>query len=87
MFSIACIGFVVSLYFVSKWRKNSKRLKELKKYRILLENYNEFKNSPNLSKLIEFESLYREPINIFTIDKFSLNEIKIMHKVLNDKEY
>ena len=80
--SLACVSFIASLYYVSQWRKNSKRLKELKKYKILLENYEEFKNDPNIAKVIEFEPLYREPVNIFTIDNFSLYDMKLMQKSL-----
>jgi len=83
---LACIGFITSLYFINNWRNNKRNLKELKKYKILLENYNEFKNNPDISKLVEFESLYRDPVNIFTIDKFSLYDMKVMKKSLKNKE-
>jgi len=87
IFTIACIGFILSMYLINNFRKNSRQLKELKKYRILLENYNEFKDKPNISKLVEAEALYREPVNIFTIDKFSLYDMKVMKKGLKNKEY
>lgn len=84
--TLACVGFIISLYFIKQFRENSRRLKELKKYKILLENYEEFKKDPNISKLVEFEALYREPVNIFTIDKFSLYDMKVMKKGLKNKE-
>ena len=83
---LACVGFALTLYCLNNVRKNSKKLNELKKYRILLKNYEEFKNNPNISEVVEFESLYREPVNIFTIDNFSLSDIKAMKKVLKNKK-
>lgn len=76
MIALACIGFIASMYFVNNWRKNSRKLKELKKYKILLENYNEF----------ILETTYQNQINIFTIDNFSLKDIKQMKKNLKNRE-
>lgn len=80
--TLACVGFILSFYQLKKYKNNSKNIKELKKYRILLENYEEFKNNTNISKIIEFDSFYREPVNIFTIDAYSLYDIKLMLKEL-----
>ena len=87
LLNMACIGFIISAYLLINYRKNSQRIKELKKYKILLDNYKEFKENSNISKLIVVDALYRKPVNIFTVDEFSLSDMKIMKKGLKNKEY
>lgn len=87
LFTIACLGFVLSMYLIGKWKDNSRKLKELKKYKILLDNYDEFEKNPDISKLVEVDAFFRVPVNIFTIDEFSLRDIKIMQKKLKNMGY
>jgi len=82
MLNLACMGFVLSMCLFSEYRKNSKRIKEYKKYKILLENYKEFKENPNISKIIEVDAFYRDPVDIFNIDRYSLYDMRLMKKEL-----
>lgn len=77
-----CVCLLLALYLSYKMNISVIKLKELKKYRILLENYKEIKEHPELDKIIEFDSLYRTPIDIFNIDSLSLYDMKVLKKEL-----
>lgn len=60
------------------------KLKELKKFRLyysIKDELNKLENQ-DITKIIEAESIYRDPINIGTLDNFSFSEIKLLKKEL-----
>ena len=75
--------FIYAILNFCEFLNNRRKLNELKKYRILLNNYKELKDNPDLCKLIEVDSYYRkDKIDIFNIDEFSLYDIKTIEKRL-----
>ena len=82
--SIILVSLLINCYSFCKYLDNNKKLKELKKYRLYLSMMNDLKKDKNkdITKVIEFDSFYREPININTLDEFSLREVKIIKKEL-----
>lgn len=82
--SIILVSLLINCYSFCKYLENNKKLKELKKYRLYLSMMNDLKKDKNkdITKVIEFDSFYREPININTLDEFSLREVKIIKKEL-----
>ena len=67
---------VMSLEFPVKSNKKHKMFLEL------IDNVGEKElNSPKYTKCYEFDNLYAKPININTVDEFSLSDIKRMYKV------
>lgn len=82
--SIILVSLLINYYSFYKYLDNNKKIKELKKYRLYLSMMNDLKKDKNqdITKVIEFDSFYREPININTLDEFSLREVKIIKKEL-----
>lgn len=82
--SIILVSLLINYYSFCKYLDNNKKLKELKKYRLYLSMMNDLKKDKNqdITRVIEFDSFYREPININTLDEFSLREVKIIKKEL-----
>ena len=75
--------FIFAIINFYEFLNNRRKINELKKYRILLNNYKAIKNNPSLCKIIEFDSLYRkDKIDIFNIDEISLHEMKLIEKEL-----
>lgn len=82
--SIIIVSLLINGYSFCKYLENRNKLKELKKYRLYLGMMNDLKKDENkdITKVIEFDSFYREPININTLDSFSLNDVKVIKKEL-----
>jgi len=80
------LGIIISLICNFNFLDTKRKIRELKKYRILLDNYNDFKNNPQLIKEIGLESIYYDAIDIFSIDKYNLKEVELMYKKLKNQE-
>ena len=76
------IGLITLVLSSLNFLDTNSKLKEIKKYRILLDNYKEFKENPSISKIIEFESTYCDPLDIMSVDRYSLKDVKNMYKEL-----
>lgn len=79
-----CLLFIINIYLIKSIRDNKKKLDELKKYRLYLEMKNDLEKKENadITKIIEFDPFYRKPINLSTIDEFSLYDMKLIKKEL-----
>lgn len=79
-----CICFLLGLYVFKNLTDNYAKLKELKKFRLYLSMKEELEKPENkdITKIIEFDPLYREPINMGTLDKFTYGEVKSIKKEL-----
>lgn len=82
MIFLMCVLFLIKYYFLFRYIKHTVRHMELKKYRILLDNYKEIKENKQLNRFVELNSYDRIPIDIFHIDEFTLNEMQIIKKQL-----
>jgi len=74
-------GAVASMHLIESYEK----LKEMKKFRLYYSLKEELDKPENndITKIIEFESFYREPrINIGNLDKFSYGDVKRIKKEL-----
>ena len=80
------IFYIIAIIFIYNYLKNKRRLNEMKKYKILLDNYKLIQNNPEITKFIEFDSIYRNPINIFNIDDYTLSDMKIIKRELSKKQ-
>ena len=88
LFLLASLSYTVAIISLYQLRKNRKRIKEFKKYKILLKNYNFIKEHPELQEVVEFEPYDQKEINIFNIDDYSLfamKEVEIEIKKLKKK--
>lgn len=70
------------------YKINSRKLKELKKYKLFLEMLDDidYINKSNILKTIEPENIYQVPLDINTLDKYSYNDIKIINKQLKKQK-
>lgn len=81
---LLCLSFVAGLIATMNLTESYEKLKEMKKFRL----YNSIKEeldkpeNNDITKIIEFDPIYREPINIGTLDKFSYNDVKTIKKEL-----
>lgn len=77
-------GFFLAflLFNIYKYRDSSKKIKELKKYKLFLEllpNLNEV-NTSEILKCIEFDNIYQVPIDITNLDEYSYNKVKKIYR-------
>lgn len=61
---------------------NTSKIRELKKYKLFFELYNELDkiNNSKLLKELEFDNFHREKISINTLDNYSYGDIKYLYK-------
>lgn len=61
--------------------------KELEKFKLFFEMYEHLDevNKSEFLKTIEFETIYQKQLDIDTIDQFSLGDVKILHRKLEEK--
>lgn len=76
-----CIIFVVAK-LLKKHATNIYKICELKKYRILLNNYELMKNNVEASKAVEKDNYYTIPVDIFHADQFSLGDMQTIKRKL-----
>lgn len=76
-------GLISGLGFIEE----RKKINELVKYRIFLEIMNDIKkvHESELLKCIEFDNFYQIPLNINTLDGYSLNDMKKIRARLYNK--
>ena len=76
-------SFLLLLVLGVKLHKtNSKKLKELKKYKLFFEMEKDLSiiNNSAFLKCIEFENMYQIPVDIETIDSYTYGEMKSIYK-------
>lgn len=83
---LACLAFSFMFFSLAKYRKNKKRLNELKKYRLYLEYMDEFQKNKDITKLLEIDSYYRVPLDLTTLDYYSYNDLKVLKRALKKKK-
>lgn len=81
---LLCLTFIAGLISSMNLSESYEKLKEMKKFRLYHSMKKELDKPENLdiTKIIEFDPMYREPINIGTLDKFSYNDVKMIKKEL-----
>lgn len=81
---LLCLTFIAGLISSMNLIETYEKLKEMKKFRLYHSMKKELDKPENLdiTKIIEFDPMYREPINIGTLDKFSYNDVKMIKKEL-----
>ena len=81
---------LIILLIVCKYiyKENSKRIRELKKYKLFLEMLDDidYINNSNILKLVEPENIYQIPLDINTLDRYSYGEIKTINKELKKRK-
>lgn len=70
------------------YKENSRKLKELKKYKLFLEMIDDldYINNSNILKSVEPENIYQIPLDINTLDRYSYSEIKTIKKELKKRK-
>lgn len=84
--TIAMLLVVIASIYT--FAKNSRKIKELKKYEMFLEmkdSLNEI-NTPKYMKHIEFENIYQKDLGINTVDDFTYGETKTLYKVYSKEK-
>lgn len=81
---LLCISFIAGLISTLKFSENYEKYKEMKKFRLFNSIKEELEKTENkdITKIIEFEPLYRDPINIGTLDNFTYRDVKAIKKEL-----
>lgn len=85
--ALSCLFLISLLFGIYKYRDSSKKIKELKKYKLFLEllpHLNEV-NTSEILKCIEFDNIYQIPVDITTLDEYSYNQIKTIYKTYKEK--
>ena len=79
-----CVAFIIGLVSSYKFTESYAKLKEMKKFRLYHSIKEELDKPENkdITKVIEFDPLYREPINMGTLDKFTYGDVKTIKKEL-----
>lgn len=81
---LLCLAFISGLIASINLSESYDKLKEMKKFRLYYSLKEELEKTENkdITKVIEFDPMYREPINIGTLDKFSYHDVKLIKKEL-----
>lgn len=81
---IGCLSFILGLVSLISFSNNYEKLKELKKYRLYFKIKDELEKDENsdITKIIEFDPIYRKPINIGSLDEFTYSDVKKLKKEL-----
>lgn len=83
-----CLAFLTGIIASINLSESYEKYKEMKKFRL----YNSLKEildkpeNADITKIIEYDPLYREPINIGTLDHFTYNDVKLIKKELKKRE-
>ena len=82
--SLTLLLIFLLLISIYNYKENSKKIKELKKYKLFLEMLDniDYINNSNILKCIEPENIYQIPLDINTLDRYSYNNIKTIKKKL-----
>lgn len=80
----ALILGILCISSIKEFREKREMLNELKKYQIYIDIMDRIKevNESELLKCIEFDNYYQIPLNLGTLDNYSLNDIKRIRKTL-----
>lgn len=81
---LLCLAFIAGLIATMNLTESYEKLKEMKKFRLYHSMKEELDNPENkdITKIIEFDPVYREQINMGTLDKFTYNDVKMIKKEL-----
>ena len=81
---LLCISFIAGAIASMNLSASYEKLKEMKKFRLYhsIKDELEKPENKNITKVIEIDPLYREPIHIGTLDKFSYHDVKMIKKEL-----
>lgn len=84
---LLCIAFIAGVIASMNFSISYEKLQELKKFRLYNSMKEELdkKENKDITKIIEFEPIYREPINIGTLDTFSYSDVKAIKKELKKR--
>lgn len=79
-----CLSFILGIIASKNLTESYDKFKELKKFRLYYSMKEELEKeeNKNITKIIEFESQYREPIHIGTLNEFSYSDVKKIKKEL-----
>lgn len=79
-----CLSFIAGLIASMNLTESYEKLKEMKKFRLYHSMKEKLDNPENkdITKIIEFDPMYRDPINMGTLDKFTYNDVKMIKKEL-----
>ncbi len=82
-----CLSFILGLIASYNFTESYEKLKEMKKFRLYYSLKEELDKRENqdITKIIEFEPYFREPINMGTLDKFSYHDVKLIKKELKKR--
>lgn len=81
---LLCVSFIAGLIASMNLSVSYEKLKEMKKFRLYHSIKEELDKPENqdITKIIEFDPMYREPINIGSLDKFTYGDVKAIKKEL-----
>lgn len=81
---LLCFSFIVGLIGTTNLINNYEKLREMKKFRLynFMKEELDKKENQDITKIIEFDPFYREPINMGTLDNFSYRAVKNIKKEL-----
>ena len=85
---LALLSTAVLLPTVTLWKRRSKTLNELRKYRMFLEMAKDLEgqDQTELLKAIEFDPFYQRQLSIETLDEFTYRDVKLIYKKFNTRQ-